>query len=270
MSLAHLEWPIVATPSEPVKQESKDLWDAPTPSFDHWRYDPTAPQLYDFFPMTTSYDEDIALSQSTLHSLDPQLYQKGETVQSCSLQEISSPIRLDSSPSSSSDTISDFSCSSTIRHGDCLYEPIDQPLFPEFTLLPPSESLPAYRETIKENPEPFIFGIFPTSSQTPHRDRLRREVITSRWWLENTLEPNGILMQFVRRLNNRLFECTSCGKKLKRIDRAVDHFRVHLEHRPFRCNGHMGCGDSTCELAFYTRDCLKSHCSKHEKTCDRW
>ncbi|KAG8841176.1 hypothetical protein FRC20_005175 [Serendipita sp. 405] len=225
MSLTHLDWPIVATPSEPVKQESKDLWDAPTPSFDHWRYDPTAPQLYDFFPMTTSYDEDIALGQSTLHSLDPQLYQKGETVQSCSLQEISSPIRLDSSPSSSSDTISDFSCSSTIRHGDCLYEPIDQPLFPEFTLLPPSESLPAYRETIKENPEPFIFGIFPTSSQTPHRDRLRREVITSRWWLENTLEPNGILMQFVRRLNNRLFECTSCGKK------------VGLGTQPTCCNG---------------------------------
>ncbi|KAG8839881.1 hypothetical protein FRC18_000004 [Serendipita sp. 400] len=216
---------ILDTTLEPVNQGNKDLRDA-APR----RYDSTAPHLYHFFPTTTS-DEDIALGQSTLHSLDPQRYQKTKIV-------------ILDRPLSSNLTTG----LSTIPHSDSILVKIEQPLFPDFSPRPVSEPFSVSRETIKENPEPFIIGIFPSQSQSHYRDLLRREVIPSRWWSENTLEPNGLLMQFVRRLNNRLFECSSCGKKLRRVDRAVDHFREHLKHRPFRCIGQMGCGDSTVAL----------------------
>ncbi|KAG8768653.1 hypothetical protein FRC15_005044 [Serendipita sp. 397] len=186
-------WPIVATSLESVKQDNKEPRDTTLASFDHWATSPTAPQRQDFPPASTSYDEDIALGRrSTSPSLDSQ-------VDECFPHDESPVIRLDD-PCSPNYT----SGLSTTPHGNYPFETID----------PPSKSPPASREAIKENPEPFIFDIFPSPSQAHYRDCLRREVISSRWWLESTLEPDGVVMQFMRRLNNRLVECTSCGKKL--------------------------------------------------------
>ncbi|KAG8841507.1 hypothetical protein FRC20_005004 [Serendipita sp. 405] len=193
-------WPIVATSLESVKQDNKEPRDTTLASFDHWATSPTAPQRQDFPPASTSYDEDIALGRrSTSPSLDSQ-------VDECFPHDESPVIRLDD-PCSPNYT----SGLSTTPHGNYPFETID----------PPSKSPPASREAIKENPEPFIFDIFPSPSQAHYRDCLRREVISSSWWLESTLEPDGVVMQFMRRLNNRLVECTSCGKKVGQETQSI-------------------------------------------------
>ncbi|CAG7848838.1 SubName: Full=Uncharacterized protein {ECO:0000313/EMBL:CCA68108.1} [Serendipita indica DSM 11827] len=148
--------------------------------------------------------------------------------------------------------------------------PVDEaPLFPgiysDYPRIHPSGP---ERGLVKENPEDVAQLVFPHPEQQELKTRLLRDVLDSIWWQQNQPEPKGIYSQFIRRINNKLFECLSCGKKLKRQDRTIDHFRTHVSHRPFRCDGRQGCGDRHCRLSFYTRDCLKSHCSKHEKDCD--
>ena len=44
-------------------------------------------------------------------------------------------------------------------------------------------------------------------------------------------------------------------RQFKRQDRVIDHFRTHIFHRPFRCDGTQGCGDmlwcvTICEQLF--------------------
>ncbi|KAG8763962.1 hypothetical protein FRC15_007817, partial [Serendipita sp. 397] len=170
MCLAQVgDWSRLETTLEPVNQGSNSRDAAPR------RYDPTAPHLYHFFPTTASSDEDIALGQSTLHSPDPQRYQKTETV-------------ILDRPLSSNLTTG----LSTIHNSDSIIEKIEQPLFPGFSPRPVSEPFSVSRESIKEDPEPFIISVFPSQSQSHYRDLLRREVIPSRWWSENTLEPNEL------------------------------------------------------------------------------
>lgn len=124
------------------------------------------------------------------------------------------------------------------------------------------------RTLIKQEPELNASQLFPSSSHGELRDRVF-DIYRSDWWLTNEREPHGVLHFFIERLGAKLFKCKACGKKLSRVDRAVDHFRTHIYHRPYKCQGRPGCGEVLCKYAFYTRDCLKSHCSKHEKVCER-
>lgn len=98
------------------------------------------------------------------------------------------------------------------------------------------------RAWIKREPQRFATQLFPLPHQSELRERVY-EIVCSNWWLWNEKEPHGILHPFIERLGAKSFRCKSCHKKLTRVDRAIDHFRTHLHHRPYTCQGQPGCGD---------------------------
>lgn len=113
-----------------------------------------------------------------------------------------------------------------------------------------------------------------------------RDVLGSTWWRENQLEPNEELDQFTRRESRHRFHCRAngCHRMFSRRDRAIDHFREHIDHRPFGCN--KLCGDSSwyaliafvlsgsdslsSSLAFLSHRDLQSHVKRPLQECARW
>lgn len=235
-----------------------------TPWSQLWACESPPLQLADL----TKFDDDVAIAQGTTHSFDPSM------LSACAPSDLSPPRAPPATPVTPATPASIYSSTSTSLSGSYYTPPrtppVDEaPLFPgiysDYPRIHPSGP---ERGLVKENPEDVAQLVFPHPEQQELKTRLLRDVLDSIWWQQNQPEPKGIYSQFIRRINNKLFECLSCGKKLKRQDRTIDHFRTHVSHRPFRCDGRQGCGDRHCRLSFYTRDCLKSHCSKHEKDCD--
>lgn len=198
-----------------------------------------------------------------------------QLVQPCSSWENLSPQRSD--PISPSDSDSETTFSPIKITGDELV------LVKEIAI-DSSEQ----RELNPQEKAKILDKLYPSDDQ--YRQALRG-VLQSLWYQKGTLEPQGELSDFIARRGQRNFACTSCHREYKRADRAIAHFRTHIEHRPFKCAKALGCGDKSwldtlflssvsrvfsidfyifSNMAFFTNDCLKSHCRKQEKTCKRW
>lgn len=236
-------WPAISNETWATAQDLKTMEDANSMAFGNYT--------------------DLECSKLDLYPLQiPQ----NEEPHACRPSDLS-PARRPFYPSSlSTPVLSPASSSSPIS----ITSPVPRNFSPEYfnlerTITPEAETI---RAEIKRNPEPFIMSVFNGSNQSHLRDQLRG-ALQSQWWQESRKEPRACLNVFIRRIGNRIFECHSCGKRLSRADRAVDHFRTHIHHRPYHCTGAKACGDAGCQSAFFTRDCLKSHISKHEVTCDR-
>jgi hypothetical protein len=67
---------------------------------------------------------------------------------------------------------------------------------------------------IQENPDFFLKEQFPQANQSEVRDRVRRDIIPTLWWLNNQLEPPRALHPFIQRVKAKVFECTACHKNV--------------------------------------------------------
>jgi hypothetical protein len=71
-----------------------------------------------------------------------------------------------------------------------------------------------------------------------HRSALGN-VLRSNWWANNEMEPNKDLDRFIIRHSGNRYGCIieGCEMIFDRSQRAVDHFRKEIEHRPYKCLG---------------------------------
>jgi hypothetical protein len=91
------------------------------------------------------------------------------------------------------------------------------------------------------NNDQFIQRLVPQTLQGQLRD-----VLSSEWYQGNYLEPNDDLLPFIRAISKNRFGCSvnGCERLFSRRERAVNHFRSEINHRPYVC-GHGACGDDT-------------------------
>jgi hypothetical protein len=96
-----------------------------------------------------------------------------------------------------------------------------------------SHQLPSYRSSL-DNRNRILARVAPAPLQGP-----LGEILQSRWWLENQLEPDDELFSFILPESRTRFRCRAngCDSIFSRRDRAVNHFRSHIDHRPYSCNG---------------------------------
>lgn len=128
--------------------------------------------------------------------------------------------------------------------------PLGQPL--------PSQTLPHI---------PLLHGLELTLNRCYPKDyneRLRARlnaVLQSQWYQQQQHEPAGALNEFVYSLTETQFMCTvkGCPHVADRLDRAVNHFRVHIEHRPYDCAENGGCRTPACTKRFCTKETLRAH-----------
>jgi len=60
--------------------------------------------------------------------------------------------------------------------------------------------------------------------------------------------------------------CPSQAVAFRRLERALDHVRSHLNHRPFGCKGECQKGES-CDARFFARSHLQDHVKRTESAC---
>lgn len=60
--------------------------------------------------------------------------------------------------------------------------------------------------------------------------------------------------------------CGSQATSFKRLERALDHVRSHLNHRPYACNKECQKGDA-CDARFFARSHLQDHVKRTESAC---
>ncbi|PVF92626.1 hypothetical protein CPB86DRAFT_175529 [Serendipita vermifera] len=131
-----------------------------------------------------------------------------------------------------------------------------------------THSNPSHQHQAPTRGNPNSIGLFilrlPPSLQQP-----MREVLSSAWWMNNTIEPDQDLRQFIYPESRTRFHCLirGCGHIFNREDRAITHIRAEIDHRPFACN--KECGDPTCTLAFLSNRDLVSHKRKPITTCSK-
>lgn len=99
-----------------------------------------------------------------------------------------------------------------------------------------------------------------------------RAAIESDWWRMNTPEKHQDLDQFLVQPRPDQWRCMlrGCPDEVtwNRKERAVDHVRKHLDHRPFQCVNDR-CGNTDCTLAFLSKRDLQSHLKPVSVDCDR-
>ncbi|CAG7851175.1 SubName: Full=Uncharacterized protein {ECO:0000313/EMBL:CCA71848.1} [Serendipita indica DSM 11827] len=93
------------------------------------------------------------------------------------------------------------------------------------------------------------------------RSRLRK-VLNSSWFRQNQLEKRRELELFIiepvkHEWKCALIPCADSPNVWQKKQRAVDHIRTHLNHRPFSCRGR--CKRPNCTLAFFSERDLTSH-----------
>lgn len=112
----------------------------------------------------------------------------------------------------------------------------------------------------------------------PHQEKLRvllQHCLESAWLNDNALEPNdvprrSILLGFLQQnAPMAAFKCQfdGCAKEFERQDRALGHIRMHLSHRPYKCNSR--CGNPACVERFCCRSYLQSHLVRLKDSCKK-
>lgn len=62
------------------------------------------------------------------------------------------------------------------------------------------------------------------------------------------------------------WQCPHCRKIFRRRDRGQAHLNVHINTRPYRCDG--SCGNPICERSYFSQESLQSHTQHAMVTCD--
>lgn len=108
-----------------------------------------------------------------------------------------------------------------------------QPMAPSLPSPSVSRHLPSYRLSF-ENRRQIIAKVAVPALRQP-----LTEVMLSNWWRENVLEPEDELSKFILPESRTRFRCRAndCDRIFSRKDRAINHFRSHIDHRPYSCNG---------------------------------
>lgn len=75
------------------------------------------------------------------------------------------------------------------------------------------------------------------------RSRLQ-DVLDSNWWTWQLMEPPSELNKFLKETSSGGYQCTVCLKECQRLPRGIEHFRSHINHRPFACSDSGGCGET--------------------------
>lgn len=131
--------------------------------------------------------------------------------------------------------------------------------------------------------------LFPGDSKEERERRcLLKELTDCKWFVDNEHEPPYAFRPFVNEMSTNDYRCTvvKCGKRLNRLDRAQDHFRKHINHRPHPCHGkcgflswwvssvvsYSGSLSASSSQRFYTRETLKAHTRKgtNRVVCSIW
>jgi hypothetical protein len=110
---------------------------------------------------------------------------------------------------------------------------------PSFAVAPPqSRSSDSIAEDFLNAPR-ILDRLYP-----PGRDDARRiklaAFLKSPEYVNSLPEDPQMLMPFVAKLPNGMHECTICRYQQKRTDRILSHFRRHVNHRPYPCDGSCG------------------------------
>lgn len=112
--------------------------------------------------------------------------------------------------------------------------PVRQPESkPSFPMSPASsDSVP-----IESMDAPRILDtVYPPGKDDGRRVKLAA-FLKSPEYQDKMLEDPQALMPFVAKLPNGMHECSVCKYQQRRTDRIVSHFRRHINHRPFACDG---------------------------------
>jgi hypothetical protein len=70
------------------------------------------------------------------------------------------------------------------------------------------------RAAIQIHPDTFLKEHFAKPNQSQLGERVRREIIPTKWWLNNEPEPPRFFHQYIRRVKSKMFECTACNKEV--------------------------------------------------------
>lgn len=94
------------------------------------------------------------------------------------------------------------------------------------------------------------------------------QLLCSPEWDNQNPEPFSDLDPFIISASRR-FHCVfnGCRVSFRRIERARSHIRMHLNWRPFQCQGghdHAGCGQR-----FVSEEYLRAHLDRRDILCDR-
>lgn len=106
-----------------------------------------------------------------------------------------------------------------------------------------------------------------------HLRRRLQDILLSHWWRNNELEQHQELADLLEHDRPNEWRCVLGGCQRNEVtwsrkERAVDHIRRHLDHRPFKCADNA-CGNTACTLAFLSKRDLHSHLNPVSVDCER-
>lgn len=139
----------------------------------------------------------------------------------------------------------------------------NQGISPLQTIAPTQNTIPI---VFSHNIVSLVDTLYPSgvSAYLSHRSALV-QLLESSWIQHGTLEPSDATKQFIT-ITGRKYRCSvpSCGKHFTRLDRAINHFRTHIHHRPYTCEG---CEVPNCPERFYTQETLRAHVNRKRTVC---
>lgn len=104
--------------------------------------------------------------------------------------------------------------------------------------------------------------------------RLIDEIYVSEWLQNDEEEPktplgHSVLLNFVIRGSRVQYTCTlsSCGASFGRLERALGHVRLHMNHKPYVCNHSCWAENGKCSRRYSDRASLKNHQIRGRGTC---
>lgn len=87
----------------------------------------------------------------------------------------------------------------------------------------------------------FVNACFPQPEQGSERMQLAN-LLQEPWLLFDYEEPSGAFKFLLKETEQGNQQCAICLKVCRRGARALEHIRIHLDHKPFRCLGSVtGC-----------------------------
>ncbi|KAG8797298.1 hypothetical protein FRC18_009018 [Serendipita sp. 400] len=140
--------------------------------------------------------------------------------------------------------------------------------FPSTSLLNPFNVPKSPSTNAPHGNQPAVHRRYAGPEPPPHLKQHLHGIIKTSWWDNNEPEPEGSLDPFISKIGVDLWCCLmlGCGKTFHRKDRGIDHVRMDINLRRFKCENK--CGDDTCTLGFCSRRDLQAHIYKESETCE--